>query len=609
MPADRFAADDRPNRGRDSTSPVRATAHTAWVQIRLVTVANFRGIREAEWWLPYERFVCLVGAGDSTKTTLLDAVALVLTPRPNVTFSDADFFGCDVGQPIVVRVLVGDLTGPLLDGDTGFGMWLTGLSQDRQLEHDPGPDSELCVMLQLTVEADLEPSWTVVRHGEYDDGMVLTQGRRRALGLFRVDDRADTHLRWGRGSALARLTGDGADAAVTTVRRASREAVFNGAGIGLHDAAEQVATAAGAIGGGSFANLRPGWDPVAAASPSALLLHDGTIPLTHAGLGSRRLISIAAQELATRDGNILLVDEIEHGLEPHRLLHVLHELRKRSDERRGQVIITTHSPVAVQAVAATDLCVVRSSAGRTEVLPVPEDISGAQGAIRFGPAAILARKVIVGEGATEAGILRVLIRRWDADRIARGFPTHAALGATFFNGMGANAPIRAKIYQQLGIAAALLVDNDDRGVDKHIEDAQNAGVLIARWQPGNSTEAEVLSAIADATDVTEILTAAVEHKGLDAVQGHLRLRLPNIPASADPTNPESWAQAGYIIDEVRAATIEAARKGEWFKREDSGEALGRFIYERWDRFRLTHLGAELVKLHRFVYGDGESSDL
>lgn len=588
------------------------------MQIRRVTVRNFRGIRHTEWRLPRQRFICLVGPGDSTKTTLLDAIALVLTSRPNVTFSDADFYGCDVTRPIEVRVLIGDLTKALLDAETGFGMWLTGLGGDGDLEHDPAPGSEDCVMLQLTVDADLEPLWTVVRHGEYDDGMPLTSGRRRALGLFRVDERVDTHLRWGRGSALARLTDGGADAAVIAVRRASRDTVFNDVAPSLQSTASQIATAAGAIGGGRFIELRPGWDPVASASPSALLLHEGTIPLTHAGLGSRRLIGIAAQELATQDGNILLVDEIEHGLEPHRLLHMLHELRKRSDQRQGQVIITTHSPIAVQAMAATDISVVRNVDGLTEITPVPEEINDAQGALRAGPSAVLARKVVVGEGATEAGILRAIIRHWDDERTSTDKPTHAALGVTFFNGGGANAAIRARVYQELGVTAALLVDHDDPGVDKHVEAARAAGVRIARWQSGNSTEAEIISVLTDEAGLLKIVELAVTHKGSQAVGSHLRAELPKLSPQDDPCTAAAWTTAGYSLDEVCAAVTAAAGGGSnkkdrdkkaWFKREDAGETLGEFIYQQWDRYQSTHLGAELTKVRRFIYSDEEPKDI
>ena len=111
------------------------------MQIRRVTVRNFRGIREATWVLPDRRFVCLVGAGDSTKTTLLDALQLVLGSQRNATFSDIDFYNCDVSQKIVLQVLLGDLHEALL-ADNGFGLDLCGLTPDGQLTHDPHDGAE-----------------------------------------------------------------------------------------------------------------------------------------------------------------------------------------------------------------------------------------------------------------------------------------------------------------------------------------------------------------------------------------------------------------------------------------------------------------------------------
>jgi hypothetical protein len=82
--------------------------------------------------------------------------------------------------------------------------------------------------------------------------------------------------------------------------------------------------------------LQPGWDPPAGTFTGALALHDGLIPITAVGLGTRRLTSIAAQEVAAISGDIVLVDEIEHGLEPHRPLHVLHRVKQRTAAGRGR---------------------------------------------------------------------------------------------------------------------------------------------------------------------------------------------------------------------------------------------------------------------------------
>ena len=49
------------------------------MRIVLVEIANFRGIKQLRW-APSAGVNCLTGPGDSTKTTILDAVDLCLNP-------------------------------------------------------------------------------------------------------------------------------------------------------------------------------------------------------------------------------------------------------------------------------------------------------------------------------------------------------------------------------------------------------------------------------------------------------------------------------------------------------------------------------------------------
>ena len=88
-------------------------------------------------------------------------------------------------------------------------------------------------------------------------------------------------------------------------------------------------------------------------------LHDGKVPVRRSGLGTRRLLISAIQKELAKHGAITLVDEVEHGLEPHRILHFLKALRLGEDNK-GQVLMITHSPVVVTELEAKELRVVRS---------------------------------------------------------------------------------------------------------------------------------------------------------------------------------------------------------------------------------------------------------
>ena len=122
-------------------------------------------------------------------------------------------------------------------------------------------------------------------------------------------------------------------------------------------------------------------------------------------------------------GAVLLIDEIERGLEPFRLRHVLQiiarALRSGFDDglRLGQTILTTHSPIAICELTASSLNVVRClDDGTLEVQTVHE---GLQGLVRSQPEALLSRAALVAEGKTEEGLLRGLQSFFAGRRVAR----------------------------------------------------------------------------------------------------------------------------------------------------------------------------------------------
>ena len=75
------------------------------MKIRHVSVKNFRGIRQLEWDVRSD-IVCLVGPGDSTKTTVLNAIAYALEPGRFLGLNDADFHAANIDEPILIEVTV-----------------------------------------------------------------------------------------------------------------------------------------------------------------------------------------------------------------------------------------------------------------------------------------------------------------------------------------------------------------------------------------------------------------------------------------------------------------------------------------------------------------------
>ena len=129
--------------------------------IRKVEISNFRGICSLTW-CPAIGVNCLIGAGDSGKSSVLDAIDLCLGARRNIQISDADFHNLDIEQPIQIAVTLGDLDVSLKNIDT-YGLFLRGLDLETgEIAPEPEADLETVLTVRLKVEGDLEPQWALV---------------------------------------------------------------------------------------------------------------------------------------------------------------------------------------------------------------------------------------------------------------------------------------------------------------------------------------------------------------------------------------------------------------------------------------------------------------
>src|SRR5687768_15970676 len=110
------------------------------MQIRELTIERFRGINTLTW-RPVSNVVCLVGPGDSTKTTILDAIELALGSRWAVHLSDMDFYGGDTSVPLTITVTVGQLPSALLSDDK-YGLEIQGWNSTDGVHDEPEPGDE-----------------------------------------------------------------------------------------------------------------------------------------------------------------------------------------------------------------------------------------------------------------------------------------------------------------------------------------------------------------------------------------------------------------------------------------------------------------------------------
>jgi len=179
------------------------------MQLRQIKVSHFRGIATLDW-TPSNSFCCLIGPGDSGKSTVLDAIEALLSSRW-FSFTESDFLSCDTSAPIVIEATIGELS-RTLKSDERFGLYVRGWTSAGALRDEPEDDDEPVLTLRLTVDATMEPVWELICD-RMDDPRTLSNRDRALFGLVRLAGEDARHLAWGQGSVLSRLTGDTDEAA------------------------------------------------------------------------------------------------------------------------------------------------------------------------------------------------------------------------------------------------------------------------------------------------------------------------------------------------------------------------------------------------------------
>jgi hypothetical protein len=573
------------------------------MRVHHVCVSNFRGIATLDWH-PRNGLNCLIGPGDSGKTTVLDAISVTLAHRWNLTFSDADFYGGDPSNAIQIDITLTDLDSASLAKET-FGECLRGLAPDGTLHDEPVAGTDTAITIRLTVDASLEPAWWLVRGPSYEPRRISARQRQHLL-VHRIDETATEHLTWSRSSALARGTALSPElpGLLADSQRAARKAIFDHPSEALKEAAVAASAASSAAAAAVITDPRPGLDPAVQLRSGSLVLHDGELPIATRGLGSRRLTSLAIQRWATSGTGVLLLDEVEAGLEPHRVRHLIRELRTAQGESM-QVFCTTHSPTVIEEASVAELGVVRTVDGSCVIRSISEgdmplDDAG-QALARSSPSAFLSRRIAVMEGKTEVGIARALMERFDLDDPA----SSAALrGVVTVDGAGATvAPARAVGFACLGYEVALILDNDGNTPEAALDRARAAGCTVIQVGPGNDIEAEIADSIPLA-GLQEIVDLAVElsdaEDPADSIRAMVEARLPEDGISLAGVDITNWITAAGE-PAVRLAIGHAASAKKWFKTVSKGQQLGNILVSRMDELAETSIGKWVVAVRAFTH--------
>lgn len=542
-------------------------------------IENFRGIKTGCISFPLDtRMICLIGAGDSTKSTLLKAIEWILWPTWNLIASDNDFYNCDTTAPIVLRGTFTELPAKLLSEEKyGFYLRKPGSISEFGIDDEPLEEQPKCLTIQLTIDETLEPKWEVICNRK--EAKPISHTDRKLFSIGKIGGNCAKDLVWGKYSVLQKYAdakGVLHDAHTIALREIANQADFPA----LDEVGEVLTTVGQQYGVGFESDIKNRLIIQNGSFSSSVGLFDGKTPLNQRGTGSQRLLSMGLNIQATEGNTLLLIDEIESGLEPYRLRSLLSEFRNKY-KNSGQIIMTTHSPVAVTECTTDEILIIRSVFGKTTALRLKSDdkdtTTTIQAEIRKNAEAFLCNRLIVCEGKTEQGFVRSLdkyLARTKKYRMA-----YKSVGITL--GGGSSIFDCAKLLQNCGYKVCVLMDSDKSEEDSKKEELRSKGIPVFDWEVPNALEEQIFFDVP--TEVaSKIVNLAVNEHDIVSVKNNLDMN--NIPYNIVNETIQLLEMKPAMQKNI--GSIAKKKKVEWYKRIDLGELMGDTIFDNWELIKI-----------------------
>ena len=539
-------------------------------RIHQLKINHFRGIEHFEQCFDDTNLIILIGRGDSGKSTILKAISLVLSPAWNNTFADTDFYNLDTTKPIEIEVSLRCVPDKLLS-DAKYGLYKRLLVNGEIIDEisksgeEPFAQEEDILTIKLVVDDTLQPKWYVDREQDIE----ISHRDRALLDMFMIADYADNHFSYNKLSPLYALLKKGLDAPdtiekklVAVVRQAYQSIASNVSFQEFEKVATEIKQEALNLGI-EFDDLKTSLEYKGNAyTESNITLHDGqNRPLGMYGKGSKRLLSMAIQLALAKTGGIVLIDEIEQGLEPDRIRTIINKL---SQVAPGQVIITTHSrDVVVESKSETIYLMSK------EANSLYQFESELQGLLRSQPEAFFARRVILCEGATEYGIIRAL----DHYLQREGKLGLSARSIAVVDSKGGDNFYRYAIWLSTkGFDVITFNDDDNKSILSSKEEAISAGVRMAICDAGNALEQQLFND-ASWSIIIELVYLAKDILSEEAIVSCL-------------DGIQSISDLNSLIDErqldIRQKLGTQSKKKGWYKNVTDGESLGELLFSNME---------------------------
>ena len=469
--------------------------------IRQIRIERFRGIKSLTW-NPSAGMNVILGGGDVGKTTVLEAIALLLSPSNTLNLSEADYWQRDSESEFTIQATISLPSSSNISQQPKLVLpWAWNgrdavqppMSDDG--DDDMPPPSQPVYRFQVRGSAELEISWEIVQPNDEVD--LLPAALRRQIGLVRLggDERNDRDLRLVYGSALDRLLGDKG-----LKSRISQElAKFDLNQMLVEDANLALVKLDEALEKASLpSNLELGLTGGQGLSIGALIgllaaSDEGVyLPLASWGAGTRRMATLQIAAVTESETRIMVIDELERGLEPYRVRKLTQALQSEDTQ---QVFVTTHSAVAISTADLAHLWYLDPD-GHIGHLP-RKKIARQQ---ERDPETFLCRLAIIAEGQTEIGFASYLLERViDGDLLGHGLRV--------CHGQGNQATLELlEAMAKTGLRFGGFADNEGESCGRWSMLKTKMGEMLFQWGTGSTDQNVIVQLRED--KLTALITGA-----------------------------------------------------------------------------------------------------
>lgn len=539
-----------------------------------LAIERFRCIKTLSW-RPAKGVNVILGGGDVGKTTILDAIGLLLSPTNPATLADTDYHHRSIEAGFSVEAIVS------LPSESGISQqtkpswpwdWNGSDAVVPSIDGDDAIKGEPVYRLRVRGTEDLELAYEIVQPDGTTDN--LSVGLRRSIGLVRLsgDDRNDRDLRLVQGSALDRLLSDKA-----LRSRLASELAKSDVAEQLTDDAKNALKALDQVF--KTKNLPAELDLAITGgqglSITALIgltaKREGVqLPLASWGSGTRRFAALAIAEQNQGEAPVMLVDEVERGLEPYRQRVLMDSLIGG----KSQVFVTTHSPSAISAASGASLWYIDHT-GKIGQLASAETTRQRDN----DPETFLARLAIVAEGVTEFGIASALLEK-AFDSALQKYGVHVTDGGGHAATLGLLEALAGG-----GLRFGGFADEEGQHPTRWQNLTQNLDKLLFRWKSGCS-EQNIIGIVPD--DKLEALLTDPDGKKTGMRLRTLAERLGIQEKDFATIKAKAGSDLKALILEAAMGTVPQDKTGEkkhyqshgqtWFKTMEGGRELAGKVF-------------------------------